>query len=179
MINFRKPTNDEKKIIIKELNYWVGRTHTKTFLEKFTLIIAEGNWKEALLVEKQTAQKLFKEDIEPYTIGLGLGEFKKNNFLLGLPIGSFLVNKTTKKAIVSKKAEQLFLYQNNLYCQAFKTFPESINKNDKLLIINQNNDFLGIGKLIIEPFKVFSEEYRKDIAVINLIDLGWYLRKGK
>ena len=179
MINFRELSEKEEEIFEEELEYWIGSSHSKNLKGKYSFIIAEGKWKELLLTNHYTIN-MFTENIikNPYSIGISFGEFKKNAFLINLGALSILKKYTNKLIIISDEAEQLFLYKRSIIINSVIEISKQITKGDKAIIINQKKDALGIGELLIEPSEI-GKQPKNEFIVRNIIDLGWFLRKGK
>jgi ribosome biogenesis protein Nip4 len=143
-------------------------------------IVGEGRWRELFLTNAQVF-KLFteKKALSPYTVGIGFGEFKKENIFLSLSGGAMLVRQTNKKVVVNQPAEQLFLYQRDVLCDSIVEMNQLIQQGDKVLVLNQKGDYLGIGKVVIPATNILEQKRKKELGIKNLIDLGWYLRKGQ
>ncbi len=180
VIEFREPTQIEAEIIRDSLLYWVDKEKFQLINEKHHFVIGDGNWKEVFITNKTTATFVTdKKRISPYSIGLGIGEIKKNELLLTLSGGYFISPHTDKKAIINPEAEQLFLYMRDIYCKSIISIKKGLSREDKVLITNTSNDYLGLGKILL-LISDFGDPKKKDeVAIKNIIDLGWYLRKGK
>ena len=67
----------------------------------------------------------------------------------------------------------------DIYCKSIISIKKGISREDKVLVTNASNDYLGLGKILL-PISDFGDPKKKDeVAIKNIIDLGWYLRKGK
>lgn len=177
MIEFRKMTSSEEGIFKESLSYWLK---DMKLIEKNQFLIGEGNWIEVFVVSKEVADSLNKNPkITPYSTGLGIGEIKDGEFILSLSGGEFISKYTKRKAVINDKAEQLFLYKRNILGKSVLDIDNSLNKMDKLLIFNEKEDYLGIGQLLIDKSEITSLEFSNQIVLKNIVDLGWYLRKGK
>ncbi|MHA1587042.1 MAG: NIP7 pre-PUA domain-containing protein [Candidatus Heimdallarchaeota archaeon] len=180
VIEFREPTKTEGEIIRNSLLYWVDNEKLQLFNEKYHFIIGDGNWKEVFITNKATSTFVTNEKrVSPYSIGLGIGEIKNKNLLLTLSGGYFISPHTDKKAIITLEAEQLFLYMRDIYCKSVISIKEGLSKGDKVLVVNTSTDYLGLGKILL-PISDFGDPKKRDeVALKNIMDLGWYLRKGK
>jgi ribosome biogenesis protein Nip4 len=180
VIEYREPTKTEIEIIRNSLLYWVDKEKLAQINETHHFIIGEGNWKEVFITNSATmAIVMNRKNITPYSTGLGIGEIKKNDLLLSLSGGYFISEYSNKKAIISPESEQLFLYMRDIHCKSIISINEELSIEDKVLIANSYNDYLGLGKIVI-PISDFKKTDNEDeIAIKNIIDLGWYLRKGK
>ena len=178
-ITFRSLSSYELEIVKKTLSYWLDIGQLTKFLNDYFLIAGEGKWIELFITNQLIVTQIEKKAINPYTIGLGFGEIKENNLHLTLAGASVISKLTNKIAIVNSNAEQLFLYMRDILAKSVLTVEESIQINDKMLVLNETRDFLGIGILKIPIPNLKKKENSKKVAIKNIIDLGWYLRKGK
>ncbi|NPE08522.1 MAG: hypothetical protein GNW80_09610 [Asgard group archaeon] len=180
VIEFREPTQAEAEIIRDSLLYWVDNDNFLLIDEKYHFVIGDGNWKEVFITNKTTSTFVTgKKRISPYSIGLGIGEIKKNNLLLTLSGGYFISPYTDKRAIINPDAEQLFLYKRDIHCKSIISIKKGLSSEDKVLITNTSNDYLGLGKILLPISDINDPKKEDEVAIKNLIDLGWYLRKGK
>ncbi len=165
------------------LKKWFKRTFNcdlvKNILEgsKKQLLVGEGERKEIFLVPKNVFS-VFKQISSvrmPFFLGLFLGELTKGDFKLSLE-GAYVVAKKCKKKwiIVSDKGEILFLYGRDIMRGSIIKWDPSIRKGDRVVIMNRRGEALGVGRVV----KGLKKAKNTDIVVKNLIDRGWYLRKG-
>lgn len=176
-VTFRELTSKEERILRTSLNYWIAK-NPSDLLDNYQFIIGEGHWRELFLTNENTI-KLFKDtSISPYSIGLGFGEYKRGKLLLSLSGSSFISKLTDKKAIVTEAGEQAFLYRRDILNKSICQINSTIKINEKLIVLNQQKDALGLGRLIIEQEDIRKNHKKDQIAIKNIIDLGWYLRKG-
>ena len=179
-IVFRKMTQEEYDLLRSSLAEWLTEEQTKKFLSKNFFIVGEGKQRE-LFISNKAVDKFFEKNpkISPYSIGLGFGEFKKEEVFLTLSGASIIAQETFKQIKINQEAEQLFLYRRNILCKSILELDFSLSKNEKVMVLNKSGDFLGIGKLKISGKEIFLEKNFEKTAIENILDLGWYLRKGK
>jgi ribosome biogenesis protein Nip4 len=164
MLEF-KPLTEEDAGILRNLLSDFG-AELSTVTEGRELIGSYGGRLEVFLTTKTTLQTLERCRKRPYTAGLYLGEIKKGDFLLGLEGAALLGPHTYKKVVVNKKAEQLVLYGRDVLHKSVLKHPPDIGFNERCLIVNEQDEVLGIGRVERDCIK-------------NLADRGWYLRKGE
>ncbi|RLF56750.1 MAG: hypothetical protein DRN25_07560 [Thermoplasmata archaeon] len=150
-MRFREPTSKE----IEEIKKHISIPKNKIIL------IGERKRKEVFITTPQVYGLLNKLKKEVYSVGVLIGEFKRGRFLLGL--GGMVFSKN-KRVVVNDKAEQLVLYGRDVFPKSIIHKPE-LKFGEKCIIVNKKNEAIGIGKV------------NKD-KIINLLDLGWYLRRG-
>lgn len=150
-MKFRKITKGEAEKIREKLSIPKDKV----------ILIGEAARREVFITTKEVYKTLKKIKKEPYTVGIIIGEFRRNKFFPSLEGVKFA---KYKKIYVNDKAEQLVLYGRDV-------FPNSIIKGEKLkpeekcIIANKKGEILAIGKVEKDKIK-------------NIIDRGWYLRKG-
>lgn len=179
-IIFRNLNAKEEQTLKENLFYWLNEDQAIDFFERNCFMIAEGKWKEIFIITK-AIQKLLLENktITPYSAGLGFGEFRNQMVYLSLSGASYIIQLTDKKAVISNEGEQPFLYQKHVFAKSVIRCSQICKVDEKIIVTNQLGDFLGIGQLKITVNKLKIEDLANQIAIYNLMDLGWYLRKGK
>jgi len=108
-----------------------------------------------------------KIDLEPFSVGLLIGELKDNKFVPSLALLDILCKYSDTKVYLNKKGQEMFLYGRDV-------FEENIIKGSKkdgvVLVQNENDENLGYGELIIKSKKKLLK---------NILDKGDYLRREK
>lgn len=178
-IIFRELNREEEELLLTELNYWLVKDNIDSLKKQYSFVIAEGKWRELLISNFETKKLLKEKNISPYSIGLKFCEFKENKIELGLPGIQIIGEVTNKKAIVSSEAEQAFLYRKDIICESVIEINQELNVNEKVIVKNKEGESLGIGKVMVLSINMKKKQFSKTIAIKNLMDLGWYLRKGK
>lgn len=162
------------------LQEWLEPDNLANFIKMNFFIAGEGNWVEIFITNNETNSLLeINEQIKPYSVGLALGEIKGEEFHLSLGGAYEIAKHSTKKIIINSDAEQLFLYQRNVLCKSIIFCNENYYEKERLLVMNDKGDCLGIGRLLLPAKELMKKENANVEALQNLIDLGWYLRKGK
>ncbi|MEE8168332.1 MAG: NIP7 N-terminal domain-related protein [Candidatus Hydrothermarchaeales archaeon] len=149
---------------LKKLKHEFGVDLEKILDDKVLFVALDGR-KEVFATNKQASEALEKLKRDPYSIGLYLGEIRGGRFILSLEGASVIARYTDKKVIVSRKAEQLVLYGRDVFSKSAVNF-ETLAEGERCLIVNDRDELLGIGRV-------------EKGMVKNLMDRGWYLRKGE
>jgi len=119
--------------------------------------------KEYYLVDHLLKKEVNKIKLEPYSIGLFLGE-NKQFFKPSLALLELVSAKTDKKVIVEDKSAWLFGCGRDL-------FDKSVNSNlNEFIVLNSKNDVFGWAKKIKKG---------KNILYKNMLDIGDYIRREK
>lgn len=179
-ITFRKLNQIEEEQLEKELSYWISEDSIQRLYYENRFMVGEGNWRELFIVNPITYELVISDEtISPYSVGLGFGEYKKSGLLLGLGGGGIISNQTEKKAVLIDEAEQLFLFKRDIISKSISQIARNVNIGDKVIVVNTKDEFLGVGKLEQILDDIINHTEPRSIALKNIIDLGWYLRKGK
>jgi ribosome biogenesis protein Nip4 len=137
------------------------------------VIFSHGKTKEVFLV----SDELFKnyERIKPrhpYSMGLFMGE-QTRTFNPSLSTAAEYVTKVSgNKIIVNKKAEQHFLYGNNLEKQMLLSISPNLKKSSIVVVCNERGEALGLGVLTVNP----EEAQPGKLFVRNIKNISAYLR---
>ncbi len=166
MITFR-PINNEEKEVLKTLGEEFEVDIEQVFRDK-TILVGEGKRKEVFITNKATNKQLNYMQRMPYFAGLYIGDIKGKKFLLGLEGANIISKYSNKKVVVDQKTEQLVLYGRDIFSKSARHLYKEADVGDRILIVNENNECLGIGVL-----------NKGEVLVKNIMDRGWYLRKGE
>jgi 60S ribosome subunit biogenesis protein NIP7 len=82
-----------------------------------------------------------------------------------------------RKVEVSDKGEQAVLYGRDIRSSQAKDYPSIIRKGEKVIVVNRLKETIAVGKALVDGDK-FSAVPKEKVVVKNILDRGWYLRKG-
>ncbi len=160
-----RPLSNKEHEILKKLGWEFG-IDIDRILEGNEVLVSYNGRTEVFITNPETADTLKRIKKDPYSVGLYIGEIKNGRFFLGIE-GATLINRFTKKKVfVTRKAEQLVLYKRDVLSKSIIKYAEDIKVGEKCLIVNEDDEVLAIGIK------------RRDF-IENIIDRGWYLRKGE
>ena len=126
-------------------------------------------WVKIILDESQEAY-------DYYLIGKRLGTMSNNRFRLSLQVLPELVKLTTRVLIVSRKASEAFTYGRSILKESVLWIEEDLKRGQRVLVLNEDNECLGIAALSIDSVKI--NRLSKDKLVgKNLVDIGWFIRR--
>ncbi|MHA1231329.1 MAG: NIP7 pre-PUA domain-containing protein [Candidatus Helarchaeota archaeon] len=190
MITFRNIDASEFRILRNHFDYF-GKQILDRISKNKHFVVGHGKRKEIFLISKclyeiYTKLKKFRS---PYYLGLFLGTIVKNKFIYSLNSLQILNKYSNKKIITNYRGEIQFIYGNDLYSKHILKIPINFKKYDKILVVNSRNELLGLGMTLYPILKSISQDdtmtkkndkiTKQNIKIKNLIDIGWYLRKGK
>ncbi len=106
--------------------------------------------------------------------GTYLGKIKKGLFFPSFPLLTMISKKNANKVIVDRRTEWLFVCGRDLFRKGILTVTGSTRKGDLTLVLNENDECLGFGKIIRDL-----NEKKEGIAVRNIADVGDFLRRER
>ena len=166
-----RPLNREEiKSVKNHLVNYLGR-NIENFKFENLYVLEDKDEYMAIYANKEVLETLKNFDRNIYGAGILFGNFEikhgnnenKIKFSISLEGMSLISKDITKNyVIVNKKGETLFLYGRDV----FKSSILEINGGGKVAVFNKNKELLGVGN------------YGGGDIIKNIIDKGWYLRKG-
>ena len=143
-------------------------TNRTNYLSIYLLTIEQQN----LLNEINIRNKI-------YAAGVFFGLIKKGVFLFSMEGAEFLYTANLftdfKKLILNENGEKSTLYGNNILKKMLIHMPIDLEKLDFILLLNENDETLGLGFSQTNNEQIFDLK-PSDLVALNLIDKGYYLR---
>ncbi len=180
MIKFRLSTHEELKFIQNAIDNLFGEKIADKFIQNKHLIIGEGKWKEIFLVSDKMIKILeaIANKKQPYSLGMQIGELDKNKkFKLSLEAVFEIVKYTTHLIKLTAKGAQTILYGRNISFSQVDKICYDAKEGDYTILLDENGFPIGLGKILHDLAKMQLNRFK--ICIKNIIDLGWYLRKGE
>lgn len=180
MLQFREINDEEFNLIKETLGSSLKFKGFETITASFKIIVAEGDWKEILLVSDEIFKifQTFKDFRNPYCMGIHFGDIAKNKFKISLEGITLISDYIEEKTVLSSFGEKRVLYGRNLTKKDLGSFPAQIQKDDMSILINEDGEVLALGKYFANREEIENSE-GNEIILKNIMDKGWYLRKGK
>ncbi len=144
-------------------------------------IIAEGPRTESYVAPHEVAssfERLSRVRM-PYSLGLFAGGVERGDLQISLELASNLVHLLPRRKIVILKgeAEQPVLYGRDVLAGSIQHIETTMRRAELVVLANMSQEALALGELIIDA-RVLREAPPQQRVIRNLIDKGWYLRKG-
>ncbi|MFQ5814906.1 MAG: PUA domain-containing protein [Candidatus Hydrothermarchaeaceae archaeon] len=158
------PLGADERRALRELGNEFGVDIDEVLGDK-TLLMALDGRREIYATIQEVVDVLDALGRNPYSVGLYIGEVKRGRFFLGLEGAYLFASHTDKKIVVDDNAEQLVLYGRDVFSKSVVDF-SACGHGDRCLMVNTKGEPLGIGRVETGMVK-------------NLMDRGWYLRKGE
>ncbi len=160
----RPPTSDELKSVNSALEVCGA-----TLPAGYALLVHELSYREVYvfsdpMVLRVAEQLSARRNV--YFAGIFAGSFRSGRFRLGLDLAEHLYRLGRLSSIVKVdyEGEQRFLYGRDL---EGLTLPEKLPHSGVVVVVNEVGDVLGLGR--------YDE---RSTRLVNLVDKGWYLRRG-
>lgn len=185
-----RPLNLTEKAIIRKSLEDLSPNIFKFLIDNFDIYICFNSvWKQQsypsmyLITHRQ---RVFLNSIsnlrDIYSIGLYMGFIRKGELIISLELLDFLKNHDLlihkKRIIVNQIGERSILYGNDLLKKMIVQISTDVKKDDDILILNEQNELLALGKSKIDEGSL-SRLKSEDIIALNIIDKGYYLRKNQ
>jgi ribosome biogenesis protein Nip4 len=160
--SLRKPTDNEKREIYSVLN-----SASSGLPAGYRLLIHELRYREVLAFTQEETMFLaetISNKKNVYFAGIFAGSFRKDKFKLSLDLVEHLYRRGywTNYVILEENHSKSFLYGRNVENGFLKLVGRGV-----VLVLNSEKDVIGLG--------LIGENSEK---LVNLVDKGWYLRKG-
>ncbi len=179
-MDFRKISSDEYELIKSTIENLFNIQNFEEIVAPFNIFIVLGKWKEILLISDHLLRifKEIKKVRSPYFMGIYFGDINKNKFKISLE-GITLISKyLDKKTILNDSGEKKVLYGRDLLKEDIKSMPYSLERNDLSVLVNIQEEILALGKYLFSGDTIKTMDLNQKI-IKNVIDKGWYLRKGQ
>jgi ribosome biogenesis protein Nip4 len=138
------------------------------------------NLDEELTVRKQNRVFLINDvlkEIAPkdfFYAGTYLGRIVKGKLFPGFELLTMIARKKANEIIVDKKTEWLFICGRDIFKQGIVKTIGSGRKDEHVLVLNDNGECLGYGRILCDL-----EKTKSGLAVKNMLDIGDFLRREK
>jgi len=133
---------------------------------------------ENLVMKKQKKYFLINENLKrampkSYVYaGSFLGEIRNGKLFPGFELLRLIAKKDSNKIMVDKKSEWLFICGRDIFKQGITSVAGSGRKGNYTIVLNQNHECLGFGRIICDL-----EKAKNGVVIKNLLDVGDFLRR--
>jgi len=144
--------------------------------KRVPVAIERGESRQFYLVHMNWINQLNTiEDFEIKSLGIFLGDITKGRFRYSLQILNELARLTDNIIIVSERGAQSFTYGRSVLKQSVVKLKPNLNRGNRVLVLNEEGDCLGIASLTIDSSRLGMLGKDKLVAK-NLVDIGAYVR---
>jgi ribosome biogenesis protein Nip4 len=156
-------------ILMKEINDFVAQFNATLILDESQIV---KNRNRYYLLSKNLKQQIPKGF---FYAGEYLGAVKGTSFFPSFILLAKIAQTKANKIMVDKKTSWLFICGRDIFRQGIVK-ENNPKKGDHTLVINEKNECLGFGKIMLNLRGVPDS---KEVAVKNILDLGDFLRREK
>jgi ribosome biogenesis protein Nip4 len=153
---------------MKLINDFTSRFHANIILN------------ESLIVKKENRYFLLNENLKSliaenfFYAGTYVGKIKSGKFFPSFNLLRIIEERKANKIIVNNKTAWLFICGRDIFRQGILKTDGSNRKGDYTLVLNQHQECLGFGKIVVSL-----EEEKKGVAIKNISDIGDFLRRER
>jgi ribosome biogenesis protein Nip4 len=158
----------------------LGERVASNTIAKLDIILAIGKRVELFLVSSMLMEIFIKIRAKrnPYCLGVYFGDILHDELLLSIEGATLCSPYTDRRIKVSPKGEQAVLYGRDIQQSYVQDFPSSMRKGQKVIIINGLGEVLALGNALVDGKEFYDVRENSPVAK-NILDRGWYLRKGE
>ena len=154
---------------MKEINDFVAQFNVTILFDENHIV---RNRNRYYLLSKSLKQQIPKGF---FYAGEYLGAVKGASFFPSFLLLAKIAETKANKVMVDKKTAWLFICGRDIFRQGILK-GNNLKKGDHTLVINEKNECLGFGKIMVNLRGVPDS---KEVAVKNILDLGDFLRREK
>jgi len=155
---------------MKPINDFISRFETSVNLnEKF--IVRKQN---RFFLINETLRLQIQKDF--FYVGAYLGKVKDGIFFPSFILLAMIAETKANKTMVDKKTAWLFICGRDVFKRGIMQMTGSKSKGDYTLVLNQNSECLGFGKILCN---INEEKDKSKVIVKNISNLGDFLKREK
>ena len=165
--------------IIEQIDIEFGTGVTKSILGNLVPVVMSKGSTRIFYAIPTDWMTIISEDYETLDIqfiGKELGSIDKGRFRLSLQIISDLASLTESFIVVSRQGAEAFTYGRSIIRQSVVELNSSLVRNQRVLVLNENRECLGIAALSVDASKLKRLGADRLVAK-NLVDVGWFIRR--
>lgn len=170
-----KPNRNERTKINRALDRWGAFD----FFKDKVLVLQKDDTKKKIvvcLVNEKIEELLMAGMISPYSIGLAIGELRKEFIpsIAGADLFARYGKRNKFYIIVTEKAEKLVSYGRDIMGESIVEASEALAENELVILLNSSHEAIAIGRT---RFSGNSLLQKGRVTVTTLTDAGYYLRE--
>lgn len=165
--------------VTEQIDFEFGAGITRNLLgDRAPIFMTKGETRIFYAVPKDWITELMKvsESLDIQFLGKELGSLDRGRFRLSLQILSEIAEMTERFMIVSKQGAEAFTYGRSIIRESVLELNQSLVRGQRLLVLSENRECLGIATLSVDAAKVTRLRTDKLVAK-NLVDVGWFIRR--
>jgi 60S ribosome subunit biogenesis protein NIP7 len=173
-LTYCKPNRTERTKINRALDRWGAFE----FFKDKVLILQKDDSKKKVMVclVNDKIEELMASMIHPYSLGLAIGELRKQFIpsIAGADLFARFGKRNKFYIVVSEKAEKLVLYGRDIMGESIVEASDTLGENELVILLNTSHEAIAIGRT---RFSGSSLLQKGRVTVTTLADAGYYLRE--
>jgi ribosome biogenesis protein Nip4 len=168
-----KPDRTERTKINRALDRWGAFE----FFKDKVIILQKGDSKKVIVcLVNDKIEELMASMIHPYSLGLDIGELRKQFIpsIAGADLFARFGKRNKFYIVVSEKAEKLVLYGRDIMGESIVEASDTLGENELVILLNTSHEAIAIGRT---RFSGSSLLQKGRVTVTTLADAGYYLRE--
>ena len=168
-----KPDRTERTKINQALDRWGA---FEFFKDKVLILQKDDSKKVMVCLVNDKIEELMASMIHPYSLGLAIGELRKQFIpsIAGADLFARFGKRNKFYIVVSEKAEKLVLYGRDIMGESIVEASDTLDENELVILLNTSYEALAIGRT---RFSGSSLLQKGRVTVTTLADAGYYLRE--
>jgi 60S ribosome subunit biogenesis protein NIP7 len=172
---YSKPARSEKTKINRALDRWGA---FEFFKDKPLMI--QKDEKEKVVVclvnDRIEEQVMVIHTMQPYSLGLAIGELKKQFIpsIAGADLFARYGERNKFYIMVAEKAENLVLYGRDILGESILAASEALDENELVIVLNTAYEAIAVGRTRFAGRSLFQ---KGRVTVSTIADAGYYLRE--
>jgi 60S ribosome subunit biogenesis protein NIP7 len=173
-LTFRKPDKNERTRINRALDRWGT---FEFFKDKSLLVTQKDDAKKVLVwLVNDTIEKLMIQMTHPYSLGLAIGELRKEFVptIAGADLFARYGKRNKFYIVINEKAEKLVLYGRDIMGESVVEASNALAENELVILLNTSFDAIAIGRTRFSGSFLLE---KGKVTVTTITDAGYYLRE--
>lgn len=170
-----KPARYESTKINRALDRWGA---FEFFKDKELVIEKDDSEKKVVvcLVTERMEELMMIHAIQPYSLGLAIGELKKQFIpsIAGADLFARYGKRNKFYIVVGDKAEKLVLYGRDIMGESIAEASDALDENELVIVLNTASDAIAVGRTRFAGSLLFQ---KGRVTVTTIADAGYYLRE--
>lgn len=153
---------------MKQMREFLRRFNTRTRLDENQIVKKENKY----FLLNEGLKRLALKDF--FYAGIFLGKVERGKFFPSFNLLRIISREESNKIIVDRKTEWLFICGRDIFKEGLMEVVGSKRKGDYTLVLNQDGECLGFGKIVC-----CLDNAEERVVVKNIVDIGDFLRREK
>jgi 60S ribosome subunit biogenesis protein NIP7 len=168
-----KPDRSERTKINRALDRWGA---FEFFKDKVIILQKDDSKKVMVCLVNEKIEELMTSMIHPYSLGLAIGELRKQFIpsIAGADLFARFGKRNKFYIVVSETAEKLVLYGRDIMGESIVEASDTLGENELVILLNTSHEAIAIGRT---RFSGSSLLQKGRVTVTTLADAGYYLRE--